>query len=274
MTNALPPPLDAPFARDLAVAPDGAAIALPFEANNTMFGVIHGGALASMVPLSTFTLAHDRAPDAAPRTASVHMEYVRAARRPVIATARSVRQVRELEFFDIQITDESAQVIAFASSVITTGDPGAPQPAPTPGAPLAAASAEAVRAIERAIDGSPYLARRQVRLGGAGLGGVELRIAAAPANLDGDGRVHEGAVMTLIDATGATCPYTTGAVSGGATIALHVQILGPLPPDELIARGTQRAHHARLASSDIEVTSAATGALHALGTVIYRVHEG
>jgi uncharacterized protein (TIGR00369 family) len=280
MTNAtFSPTITAPFARDLAVAvvpsADGPALALPFEDRNTMFGVLHGGALASLVPIAASAAVRGRAPDAVPCTASLHMEYVRAARKPVIATTRSIRQVRELEFFDTEISDGDGQPIAFASSVITTGAAAAALRAPAAAAPLAAGAPDLARAIQNAIAASPYLARRQVGLDGSDRGAVQLRLPAAPVNLDADGRIHEGAAMTLIDAAGATCPYTTGAVTaaGGATIALHIQILGPLPAADLIAHATVRARRARLTSVDVAVTSAGSGALHALGTVVYRSKE-
>ena len=273
------PTIDAPFAHDLAVARHpteaGVAIALPFEDRNTMFGVIHGGALAALVPISTFSAVRASSPAAELCTVSLHMEYVRAARKPVVAETRSVRRVRELEFFEARISDSDGSAIAFATAAVSQRGPaGAADGAGPSRDPLDGSSPEVARAIQDAIAASPYLSRRRVSLAGSAPGAVELQLAAAPINLDHDGRVHEGAAMTLIDAAGATCPYTVRpAAAGGATIALHVQILGPLPAADLIARATVRARSARLNWVEVTAVSAATGDLHALGTVVYRFNE-
>jgi uncharacterized protein (TIGR00369 family) len=272
--------IDGPFAHDLSVAlsPTEAevAVALPFEDRNTMFGVIHGGALASLVPISTFAAVRTSAPAAELCTVSLHLEYVRAARKPVVAETRTVRRVRELEFFETRINDSDGNAIAFATAALSQGGPPSAAVGAGPARdPLDSSSPDVARAIQDAIAASPYLSRRQVSLTGSAPGTVALHLTAAPVNLDRDGRMHEGAAMTLIDAAGATCPYTIGPATGagGATIALHVQILGPLPLTDLIARATIRARSARLSWVDVSVVSVATGELHALGTVVYRFNE-
>lgn len=283
MANEISPSaIEAPYVQDLAVTlrPGEAAVALamPFEERNTMYGHIHGGALASLVPISTFSAM--RARDAAAAelcTVSLHIDYVRAARKPVVAETRSVRQARELEFFETRVGDADGHAIALASSIVRQGiSPGAAEIAGPPPGPLDGASPEIVSAIHEAIAASPFLSRRRVRLAGSARGAVELSLIAAPANLDRDGRVHEGAVLSLLDAAGATCPWTaapTTAAAGGATIALHAQILGPLPAADLIARAAVRARKDRVSWVDVTVMSPATGHVHALGTVIYRFNE-
>jgi uncharacterized protein (TIGR00369 family) len=105
MTNEISPMMIvSPYAEDLAISVQRSdadvVVALPFEERNTMHGVLHGGALASLVPISAFGAIHRAAPDAGDLcTVSLHMEYARAARKPVVAQTRAVRQVRELGFF-------------------------------------------------------------------------------------------------------------------------------------------------------------------------------
>jgi uncharacterized protein (TIGR00369 family) len=282
MTNEISPSMNAsPYAEDLGITllpgEAGVGVALPFEERNTMLGVFHGGALASLVPISAFAEIQRAAPDAADlRTLSLHMEYARAARKPVVAQTRAVRQVRELAFFETQITDCDGDVVAFASSAVSHGVARSAEAAAPARAPLDSASPEVAGAIQEAIAASPYLSRRGVRLAGSAAGAVELALAAAPVNLDRAGRVHEGAAITLIDAAGATCPWTLVPVAAGAwgaTIALHVQVLGPLPTADLVARAFVRARNGRVSWVDVTVVSAATAAVHALGTVVYRFNE-
>ena len=92
-------------------------------------------------------------------------------------------------------------------------------------------------------------------------------------NLDGDGAMHEGAVLTLIDAAGATCPWTVVPPSpgaSGATIALNAHVLGPLPGDGLVARAVVRARDARICWTSVTVVDSASRKVRALGTVVYR----
>ncbi|MGH2898357.1 MAG: PaaI family thioesterase, partial [Solirubrobacteraceae bacterium] len=63
MTDEISPSIIAsPYAEDLAVvlqrSEAGVGVALPFEERNTMHGVLHGGALASLVPISSFAAIH------------------------------------------------------------------------------------------------------------------------------------------------------------------------------------------------------------------------
>ncbi|AUX41699.1 hypothetical protein SOCE26_031210 [Sorangium cellulosum] len=283
MTNDISPSAtDASYAHDLAVTlhlgEAAVTLALPFEERNTMYGLIHGGALASLVPISTFSSMRASGAAAAELcTVSLHMEYVRAARKAVVAETRSVRRVRELEFFETRIKDADGNAIALASSTVSQGiSPGAADVAGASRGPLDGAPPEVVRAIEEAIASSPYLSRRRVGLVGSARGAVELSLSAAPVNLDRGGGVHEGALLSLLDAAGATCPWTVvpaTAGAGGATIALHAQILGPLPAADLVARAAVRARKDRLHWVDVTVMSAATGSVHALGTVVYRFNE-
>lgn len=283
MTNEISPSIIAsPYTDDLAIAlqpcEGGVGLALPFEERNTMHGVLHGGALASLVPISAFAAIHNAMPAATDLcTVSLHMQYARAARKPVVAQTRTVRQVRELAFFETQIADCDGDVVAFASSAVSHGVTRDADATAPPREPLDRASPEVAGAIQQAIAASPYLSRRCVSLAGSARGAVELALAAAPVNLDRAGHVHEGAAITLIDAAGATCPWTLApltAGAGGATIALHVQVLGPLPTADLVARAFVRARNGRVCWVDVTVVSNATAAVHALGTVVYRFSEG
>lgn len=282
----------APFARDLGVtlrddagehggAGAPIAIELPFEARNTMYGHLHGGALAALIPLSTFAAMRELSPATSPAasrcTVSLHLEYLRAARKAVVAETRALRRVRELGFFETRIADTESNPIAFASSTVSelSAPAFAAAPTRTP-LPLDETSTSLTHAIAAALARSPYLSRRGITLAAAVPSTVDLSLPASPANLDAWGRIHEGAALSLIDAAGATCPWTIVPSStsvGGVTIALHAQIFGALPASSLIARATIRARNARLHWVEVTVTHEESGSVHALGTVVYRLNE-
>ncbi|WP_437966630.1 hotdog fold thioesterase [Sorangium sp. So ce260] len=277
---------DGSYPSDLGVKLEAASdaqsrLSLPYEERNTMFGLIHGGAIASLVSIATHAIAREapRAVAEPLRTVSMHVGYVRAARKAVTVEARAVRRVRELGFFETLITDADGNAVAHASSTVSeTGPDSAIADAPPlldlPEADDALGGGAG--AIRAAMAASPFLSRRRLRLVGVRRGVVEMAIDAAATNLDGNGAMHEGAVLTLIDAAGATCPWTVVPPSpgaSGATIALSAQVLGALPGDGLVARAVVRARDARICWTDILVAGGASRKVHALGTVVYRFSD-
>lgn len=268
-----------PYARDLGVEVHAGEadvrLVLPFAERATMFGVIHGGALASLVPISALA---SMASGARAFTVSMHVVYARAARRAVTARTRVVRRVHELGFFETEVDDDEGKPIVRASATASTGSSAeAPDEAELPAWSGASAGAEVRRAIEQGLAASPFLARRQVGLVDMGRGVVELALPAAAANLDRDGAVHEGAALALLDAAGATCPWSTATRSvgpAGATIALSAEFFGALPAGGLIARATLRVTRGAVHWVDVAVADAASRRLHARGTVVYRLGDG
>ncbi|WP_437277547.1 hotdog fold thioesterase [Sorangium sp. So ce375] len=264
-------------------------LALPYEERNTMFGLVHGGAIASLVSISAHAVAREppRAVKAPLRTVSMHVGYVRAARKAVRVETRAVRRVRELGFFETLIRDVDGNTVAHASSTVSeAGLDSAPAGSPplidlpegerAGVAPSDDAQSGLAGAIRAAMAASPFLSRRQLRLLGLRRGAVEMAMDAAAVNLDEEGAMHEGAVLTLIDAAGATSPWTVAAPSpgaSGATIALSAQILGALPRDGLVARAVVRARDARICWTDVAVVDGASREVHAFGTVVYRFSE-
>ncbi|WP_437621327.1 PaaI family thioesterase [Sorangium sp. So ce1151] len=282
---------DGSYPSDLGVAvesADGAQsrLSLPYDERNTMFGLVHGGAVASLASISALAVARESPRGVAGplRTASLHVGYVRAARKSLTVETRAVRRVRELGFFETLIKDVDGNPVAHASSTVSEGgSDSAPADSPLPvppsegerpgAAPPEDAVAADAGAIRAAMAASPFLSRRRLRLVSMRRGAVEMALDAAAANLDGDGAIHEGAVLTLIDAAGATCPWTVVPPSpgaSGATIALNAHILGPLPGDGLVARAVVRARDARICWTSVTVVDSASRKVHALGTVVYR----
>ncbi|AGP41086.1 PaaI family thioesterase [Sorangium cellulosum] len=285
---------DGSYPADLGVKIEAAddaqsRLVLPFDERNTMFGLVHGGALASLVPIAAHAIAREPARAATPplRTVSMHVGYVRAARKAVTVETRAVRRVRELGFFEALIRDADGNAIAHASSTVSEAGPdsapaGSPPLSDPPegerafDAPADEAASGVAGAIRAAMAGSPFLSRRQLRLLGMRRGALAMAMAPAAANLDAGGAMHEGAVLTLIDAAGATCPWTAVPPSpgaSGATIALSAQLLGALPGDELVARAVVRARDARICWTDVTVAGSASGIVHAFGMVVYRFSE-
>jgi acyl-coenzyme A thioesterase PaaI-like protein len=105
----------------------------------------------------------------------------------------------------------------------------------------------------------------------AGLGTVVL--AAGPPSitndLDVDGRAHESAVLTLIDAA-ATRAFraATGSPRRVLAVSLHASVLRPLPVGELSPHAVVRTCDGQSAWCDVEVVGLADGRPSAIGTVV------
>ncbi|GAB3502854.1 PaaI family thioesterase [Amycolatopsis cihanbeyliensis] len=263
-----------PFATDLGVRAGyldehECRLALPHHERLTGWGVLHGGAIAALAALSGQHLTTgERA-----STVSLHVNYTRAGRSgPFTVSTRRVRAARELGFFDTRIGDGHARDIAHASAAVSGQRDGTGDDAAVAGAVPQAPGGDPA-GLNAAVAELPYLRRRAVGVSGAAEGQVEFEIPAIERNLDAEGRMHEGAALTLIDVAGATCPWTVRTPRPGlrgATVALHAQILGPLPGEELRARARITARDAWMTWCDVVVLDRGER-VRALGTVVYRI---
>lgn len=279
----------APFTRDLELelrTADGAVcrLVLPLAVRHTgLAGAVHGGAIASLASVSAQVAARAAQPEApARRVVSLHVAYARAARGgPLTVETRVVRRAQELGFFVAEVSDEGGNAVAGAS--VTLGeDPDGAGPAPVgqgavgPGA-VGPAAAGDPGVFNAAIETIPFLAGREVRTTGVDRGRIDVTMAPAERNLDCDGTIHEGAVLTLIDLAGSSCPWTVvppSPGSSGATVALHAHVVEPATRGGLVATATARASSARIHWCDVTVLGADDRRLRALGTVVYRQLAG
>ena len=92
-------------------------------------------------------------------------------------------------------------------------------------------------------------------------------------NADQAGGAHEGAVLALLDTTGAMASWaeTGPGRYKASTPSIQVQVLAPPPKAGLVAYGVCRQRDRELLWSDVEVADASDGRVCARGTVIYRI---
>jgi acyl-coenzyme A thioesterase PaaI-like protein len=93
------------------------------------------------------------------------------------------------------------------------------------------------------------------------------------ANADASGGVHEGALLALLDTTGAMASWaeTGPGRFKASTPALQAQIFAPVPKHDLVAYGRMVQRDGELLWSDAEIASAVDGQVFARGTVVYRI---
>lgn len=270
---------DSGYAQALGVeiaelGPERARLALPFREANTNPGrVLHGGVAASLVALAGQAVARATlGPDAAPfHTSGLEVTYLAAAKaQAVVAEARRLREGKELCFVDVHVREADGKSIAHGL-VAARGRFGAP-PAQTP---LAAGDDGAADpgALGPHIERIPFMAQLGVRVAHMAGGRSRLSLPGRPESADADGGAHEGAVLALLDTTGAMAAW---AVTGpgpfkASTPALQAQILAPPPAGDLVAWGRSIHRDGEAFFCDVEVASAASQRLCARGTVLYRI---
>jgi uncharacterized protein (TIGR00369 family) len=268
-----------PYARSLgvvldAIAPDSARLVLPFAESNTNPGqVLHGGVAASLAGFAGQAVARaSLGPDAAPyHTTGLQVTYLAAAKaQAIVATSRRLREGKELCFVDVSIESDDGKPIAHAL-VAARGRFGAeaPQLPETRGDDGAADPGRMGPHVSKI----PFMAKLGVRI--EHMTGAHSRIVLplADANADAAGGVHEGAVLALLDTTGAMAAW---AVTGpgpykASTPTLQAQFLAPPPAEELVAYGRSVHRDGEAHWCDVEVAGAASRRVVARGTVLYRI---
>lgn len=255
-----------PFLADLGVRENDGEIVMAVTEPHTMTGTLHGGAIAALATVSAQAAMRREDPAAEPSTTSVHVVYARPGRGAVFtASTTTVRRVRELGYYQTGVTGESGDTIAVASSTLSTGRRGSAAVGEQPTLP---GNTDEFTGAMAAI---PFLARRGLRVEGTGTGAVEVTMGLEERNLDEKGRLHEGALLTLIDLAGTSAPWTCSRPSAaGATISLHAQILGAPPAAAVTARGTVRARDDRVFWCDVDVFTTEGRERCAFGSLAYR----
>ena len=104
-------------------------------------------------------------------------------------------------------------------------------------------------------------------------GTSRIRMPWRDANGDAHGGTAEGAVLALLDTTGAMASWaeTGPGRFKASTPSMQAQVLAPVEQVDLVAYGRLVQRCDEIFWSDVEVTSAEDRRVFARGTVIYRI---
>jgi uncharacterized protein (TIGR00369 family) len=257
-----------------ALSQDSARLLLPYQdANSNPGRALHGGCAASLAAVGAQAVARLALGERSGpwHSAGLQVNYLSAAiGEDVIAEARLLRRGKAICFVEANVATREGRALAHATTsvrarfgadparlVSVQGDDGACQPGP----------------LGPHIEQVPFMRKLGIRVEHMAGGRSRLRLPDAPSNSDASGGVHEGALLALVDTTGAmACWAETGPGRYKAsTPALQAQILAPPAPGDLVAYARLVQRDGELFWSDVEVAGAADGALRARGTVIYRI---
>ncbi len=247
---------------------------LPFrEANANPGQALHGGVAASLAAIGGEAVARAcMKAEAGPfYTASLQISYLSAAiGEAVTAEARLLRRGKELCFTTVDIRTDVGKPIAHCAAVIRAGH-GETTAERAPAA-VTFDGAE-VGPMAPLIEALPFVAARGLHIDHMADSHARISMPERPANRATGGGVHEGAVLALLDTTGAMAAWA--AVPAGmhkaSTPALQVQLHRPPPAGGVVA-------HARLIQRDretfwsaVDCVSQSDGQVFAQGTVMYRI---
>ncbi len=251
-----------------------ARLVLPYKDDNSNPGqALHGGCAASLGAIGGQVLARAAlGPESGPwQTAQMQVSYLSAAiGEDVVAEAELLRRGKELCFVAVAIRTTEGKPIARTVStvrgrfdaapadlVVSKGDHGESDPGK----------------MGPHIGMIPFIGNRGIAVEHMTGGTSRLVMPWREENGQlGDG-VHEGAVLALLDTTGAMASWaeTGPGRYKASTASMQLQNLAPTPRGDLVAYGRCVQRDSEMFWSDVEVASATDGRISARGTVLYRI---
>jgi uncharacterized protein (TIGR00369 family) len=261
------------------VAPDRAVLVLPFRPEHlNAVGVLNGGASASLLTTAGTLAAWtgvDLDADLQLSCVDLSVQYLAAAaEEDVVAEARVLRRGRGLVFLDVALRSRAGKPICQGLLSYQTSDyvgqtprllaQHALLPTPTPLMPPSA---------HRLFHG--YVRKLDITLLHQSPGRVRLHMPCTAMHLDERGRLHAGALASIVDIAAVTAswslvPRREGA--RGSTIGMQVSYPSGAA-EAVVADAHVQQRSEELLFCTVHVTTAVSGQLVAMGQVSYRLLE-
>jgi uncharacterized protein (TIGR00369 family) len=261
------------------VAHDRAVLVLPYRPEHlNAIGVLNGGASASLLAMAG-TLAAWTGVDleTEPHLSCVDlsMQYLAAAgEEDVVAEAQVLRRGRGLAFLHVALRSRAGNQICQGLLTYQASDYAGHMPRlqarhvvlPPPTPLIPPAEHRLFRGYVRKLDMTPLHQSP---------GRTRLRMPCTSRHVDERGRLHEGALASIVDiaavaATWSLVPRRPGA--RGSTIGMQVSFPGA-SSEAVVADAHVQQRSEELLFSTVHVTTEASGRLVAMGQVSYRLLE-
>jgi len=271
-----------PYCRELGVAVDaiadgGVRLGLPYDDKNSNPGrALHGGVAASLIAIAGRLAAQSGfAGDGEASVIDVAVNYLAAAiGEDVGAYAHVLRRGKEITYTEVDVA--TAQNKPIAKGLVTT------RIVPRGfGSRSFAGSAdpEAVAAVEVASLGKafmkvPFIARLGMRNEGMKDGTARVRLPYVETNAAAGGAVHEGALIALIDTSGALSSWSITGLDvsfKASTVAVHVNFAEEALREDVLALARTLRRKEEIFWNEVSVVGASSKKLIAHGDVVYRI---
>jgi len=271
---------ESPYGAALGVRLDhvdeqSARLLLPYRDENSNPGqALHGGCAASLAAIGGLSVTRAAMGEDSGdwHTAGVQVNYLAAAiGEDVTAEARLLRRGKDMCFVETDIATAAGKSIAHSTALVrarlgakspdripSAGDDGGADPGP----------------MGPHVVKTPYMAGRGIVIENMSDSRSRLTMPCSDANADESGGIHEGAILALLDTTGAMASWaeTGPGAFKASTPSLQAQVIAAAPAgQDVVAYGRVTQRDDALFWSDAEVVGAKDGRLIARGTVIYRI---
>jgi uncharacterized protein (TIGR00369 family) len=253
---------------------DRVRLALPYtDENSNGDKALHGGVAASMIDLGAQTVAREAlGAESGPwHTVALQVAYLSAALgEGVHAEARLLRSGKELAYCEVAVDSEQGKPVARGLVTVrgrfgearealprAAGDDGTADPGP----------------MGPFIGRIPFHRKLGVSVERMTDGRSRIVMPWRDTNADAGGGVHEGALLALLDTTGAMAAWaeTGPGRFKASTPGIQARILAAPGRTDLVAYGNVRHHDREHLFSEVEVAEAPSGRLVATGNVNYRI---
>ncbi len=272
-----------PYCRELGIAvvelgEGKARLRLPYDDKNSNPGkALHGGVAASMIDIAG-TLAAWAGVESEAMEASavdVGVNYLAAAiGEEIFAEARVLRRGKEITYAEVVVTTEARKAIAkglVTTRIVPAGAPSRSFAGSDDPGRLAAAE---VSQLGRGFMKVPFINRLGMRNERMEDGTARVRMPFLEANAGAGGAVHEGALLALIDTTGAVASWSITGLDfsfKASTVAVHAGFADEAVGEDLIALARTLRRREEIFWNEVSVVGATSGKLIAHGDVVYRI---
>ncbi|UCE85931.1 MAG: PaaI family thioesterase [Deltaproteobacteria bacterium] len=257
-----------------ALSESSARLSLPYDdANSNPGKALHGGVAASLSAVGSQAVGRAAlGPDSGPwHICALQVNYLSAAiGEAVVAEARLLRRGKEMCFVEVDVQTSGGKPIAHATSAVR-GRFGAGESAPAHAAGDHGASDPGTMGPH--IGSIPFVGNRGISVEHMTGGTSRLVMPFQAANGDSGGGVHEGAVLALLDTTGAMAAWAESGPGRykASTPSIQAQLLMVPPQADLVAYGSCVRRDREIFFSAVDVATASDAVLVARGTVVYRI---
>lgn len=273
-----------PFAELLGVtvedlAPDRGVLRLPFRADHmNAGGVLSGGASAALVTMAGSLAAWtgvDLDADLELGCVDLSVQYLAPSKdEDVLAEARTLRRGRGLSVLQVALRAAGGAPTGHGVLTYRSADYAGHAPRlreqpvllPAPSPPIAPADHRLFRGYVSKLGITPVHGEP---------GRARLHMPCTPRHVDERGRLHAGALASLVDIAAVTAGWSLverRPGTRGSTAGLQISFPAAATTD-VVADAHVQQRSEELLFSTVHVTAAASGQLVAMGQVTYRLLE-
>jgi uncharacterized protein (TIGR00369 family) len=271
-----------PYCRELGACVDDLGegrvrLRLPYHDKNSNPGqALHGGVAASMIDIAGRLAADTGFTGEGEASAiDVAVNYLAAAiGEEISADARVLRRGKEITYAEVDVS--TAQQKAIAKGLVTTRivPRGSAARVFAGTADPEALAATDVSSLGKAFMKVPFIARLGMRNERMHEGTARVRMPFLEPNGTAGGAVHEGALIALIDTSGAMASWSITGLDfsfKASTVAVHANFADEAVREDVVALARTLRRKEEIFWNEVTVIGASSKKLVAHGDVVYRI---